>query len=97
MYFINYNNVEPIFGLEIAEELTRNYSFVAINFETLCREIVDTNARAQIKHYYQQRFHPRPTADTMQGDENKEKESKMDDTNEETLKTTSQKQSGENE
>ncbi|KAI1705856.1 neurotransmitter-gated ion-channel ligand binding domain-containing protein [Ditylenchus destructor] len=32
IYYISYENVEPIFGLEIAEELLKKYAFVAINF-----------------------------------------------------------------
>ncbi|KAI1712536.1 neurotransmitter-gated ion-channel ligand binding domain-containing protein [Ditylenchus destructor] len=39
IYYISYENVEPIFGLEIAEELLKKYAFVAINFASLCKDL----------------------------------------------------------
>lgn len=36
---MSYGNVEPIFGIEIAEDLLKKYASVTINFEKLCADL----------------------------------------------------------
>lgn len=41
VYYLSYENVKPIFGIEIAEELLKKYAWVGINFNSLCMDLIN--------------------------------------------------------